>query len=54
MSRVVEGFYVSFFWDWLGFISGAFRWKEFAVFADDVGDTSSLSSHAASSKLNPS
>ena len=47
MSRVVEGFYVRFFWDWLAFISGAFRWKVFAVFADDVGDTSSLSSHAA-------
>ncbi|EIO17337.1 hypothetical protein ECPA33_2959, partial [Escherichia coli PA33] len=28
-------------------ISGAFRWKVFAVFADDVGDTSSLSPHAA-------
>ncbi|EKI79424.1 phage recombination protein Bet, partial [Escherichia coli EC1847] len=47
MSRVVEGFYVRFFWDWLAFISGAFRWKVFAVFADDVGETSSLSSHAA-------
>lgn len=47
MSRVVEGFYVRFFWDWLAFISGAFRWKVFAVFADDVGDTSSLSPHAA-------
>lgn len=47
MSRVVEGFYVRFFWDWLAFISGAFRWKVFAVFADYVGDTSSLSSHAA-------
>ena len=47
MSRVVEGFYVRFFWDWLAFISGALRWKVFAVFADDVGDTSSLSSHAA-------
>lgn len=47
MSRVVEGFYVRFFWDWLAFISGAFRWKVFAVFTDDVGDTSSLSSHAA-------
>ena len=47
MSRVVEGFYVRFFWDWLAFISGAFRWKVFAVFADDVGETSSLSPHAA-------
>ena len=47
MSRVVEGFYVRFFWNWLAFVSGAFRWKVFAVFADDVGDTSSLSSHAA-------
>ncbi len=47
MSRVVEGFYVRFFWDWLAFISGAFRWKVFAVFADDVGETSPLSSHAA-------
>ena len=47
MSRVVEGFYVRFFWDWLGFISGAFRWKVFAVFADYVGETSSLSPHAA-------
>jgi hypothetical protein len=47
VSRVVEGFYVRFFWDWLAFISGAFRWKVFAVFSDDVGDTSSLSSHAA-------
>ena len=46
MSRVVEGFYVRFFGDWLGFISGAFRWKVFAVFADDVGDTSSLSPHS--------
>ena len=36
MSRVVEGFYVRFFWDWLAFISGAFRWKVFAVFADYV------------------
>lgn len=47
MSRVIEGFYVRFFWDWLAFISGAFRWKVFAVFADDVGETSSLSPHAA-------
>lgn len=47
MSRVVEGFYVRFFWDWLAFISGAFRWKVFAVFADDVGDASLLSPHAA-------
>ena len=47
VSRVVEGFYVRFFWDWLAFISGAFRWKVFAVFADDVGETSSLSPHAA-------
>lgn len=47
MSRVVEGFYVRFFWDWLAFISGAFRWKVFAVFADYVGDASSLSPHAA-------
>ena len=46
MSRVVEGFYVRFFRDWLAFISGAFRWKVFAVFADDVGDASSLSSHS--------
>lgn len=46
MSRVVEGFYVRFFWDWLAFVSGAFRWKVIAVFADDVGDTSSLSSHS--------
>jgi hypothetical protein len=46
-SRVIPGFYVRFFWDWLAFISGAFRWKVFAVFADDVGETSSLSSHAA-------
>ncbi|EKW72936.1 hypothetical protein EC970007_4479, partial [Escherichia coli 97.0007] len=22
----LEGFYVRFFWDWLAFISGAFRW----------------------------
>ncbi|ENZ4931561.1 hypothetical protein ACGLD1_004917, partial [Escherichia coli] len=28
-------------------MSVAFRWKVFAVFADDVGETSSLSSHAA-------
>ncbi|AAX64249.1 hypothetical protein SCA50_0366 [Salmonella enterica subsp. enterica serovar Choleraesuis str. SCSA50] len=48
VSRVVEGFYVRFFGDWLGFISGAFRWKVFAVFADDVGDTSSLSRHTSS------
>lgn len=47
MSCVIEGFYVRFFWDWLAFISGAFRWKVFAVFADDVGETSSLSPHAA-------
>lgn len=47
MSRVIEGFYVRFFWDWLAFISGAFRWKVFAVFADGVGETSSLSPHAA-------
>jgi hypothetical protein len=47
VSRVIEGFYVRFFWDWLAFISGAFRWKVFAVFADYVGETSSLSSHAA-------
>lgn len=48
MSRVVEGFYVRFFWDWLAFISGAFRWKVFAVFTDDVGETSSLSRHTSS------
>ncbi|EDJ5862021.1 hypothetical protein GFE50_19055 [Salmonella enterica] len=26
VSRVIECFYVRFFWDWLWFISGAFRW----------------------------
>lgn len=42
MSRVVEGFYVRFFWDWFGFIFGVFRWKVFVVFVDYVGDISSL------------
>ena len=36
MSRVVEGFYVRFFWDWLAFISGAFRWKVIGLMSDAI------------------
>ena len=46
MSRIVEGFNIRFFGDWPGFISGAFGWKVIAVFTDDIGDASSLSSHS--------